>query len=146
MVGNVFLKNKLYIFLEKPLPRFDNPMMARFGQLLSLPLRYTLALLSPAILPHAYIKRITNYQNGNFFERSFCFLHHHTFLGGGFRLENEQNRKINVVDDWQGIIWGRTFCDNRMRCATGGCAVSFLEKFYLLFYQEHYIRYDLDRK
>ncbi|EFO95951.1 hypothetical protein CRE_18374 [Caenorhabditis remanei] len=42
--------------------------------------------------------------------------------GGGFRLENEQNRKINVVDDWQGIIWGRTFCDNRMRCATGGCA------------------------
>ncbi|CAP37203.2 Protein CBR-THN-6 [Caenorhabditis briggsae] len=41
--------------------------------------------------------------------------------GGGFRLDNEQDRKISVEDSWQGIIWGRTFCDSRMRCATGNC-------------------------
>ncbi|CAO4373299.1 unnamed protein product [Caenorhabditis nigoni] len=41
--------------------------------------------------------------------------------GGGFRLDNEQERKISVEDNWQGIIWGRTFCDRRMRCATGNC-------------------------
>ncbi|EGT36141.1 hypothetical protein CAEBREN_31055 [Caenorhabditis brenneri] len=41
--------------------------------------------------------------------------------GGGFRLENEQSRKISVENDWEGVIWGRTFCDRRMRCATGDC-------------------------
>ncbi|ULT94298.1 hypothetical protein L3Y34_003641 [Caenorhabditis briggsae] len=40
--------------------------------------------------------------------------------GGGFRLDNEQDRKISVEDSWQGIIWGRTFCDSHCQRA-GGC-------------------------
>lgn len=38
-------------------------------------------------------------------------------------MGNEQNRIISVEDGWEGVIWGRTLCDSRMRCATGTCGV-----------------------
>ncbi|CAJ0575716.1 unnamed protein product, partial [Mesorhabditis spiculigera] len=40
---------------------------------------------------------------------------------GGFRLEPWTSKVVQVPNGWQGKIWSRMQCDERMFCATGDC-------------------------
>ncbi|KAJ9589772.1 hypothetical protein L9F63_027969 [Diploptera punctata] len=40
---------------------------------------------------------------------------------GGFELDSQQERDVEVQDDWAGRFWARTGCDDSGNCQTGDC-------------------------